>query len=95
MTVAKDINLRNSTFLNASIVIPQPGNIYNMTNPIVDPGWVFEVDLGKNSFQEAFNVIIQTLFNSISMQVYVQDSTTIDPNSNNDYYYVRIQPVFV
>lgn len=95
MTVAKDISLRNSTFLNASIVMPQPGNIYSMENPIVDPGWVFEVDLGKNSFQEAFNLILQTLFNSISMQVYVEDSTTIDPNSNNDYYYVRIQPVFV
>jgi hypothetical protein len=95
MTIAKDIIYRNSTFFNASIVMPQPGNIYSMENPIVEPGWVFEVDLGKNSFQEAFNLILQMVFNSISMQVFVEDSTTIDPNSNNDYFFIRIQPVFV
>jgi len=56
ITVAKTVNLRNSTFLNESIVMPIPGNIYDINNPIVHPGWVFEVEPGKDEFQEAFSL---------------------------------------
>jgi len=92
ITVAKTVNLRNSTFLNESIVMPKPGNIYDINNPIEDPGWVFEVEPGKDEFQEDFSLIIKLLLNSIRIQVNLDGSTTIDPNGNNDISIVNIQP---
>ena len=95
ITVAKTVNLRNSTFLNESIVMPIPGNIYDINNPIVHPGWVFEVEPGKDEFQEAFSLIIKMLLNSIRLQVNLDSSTTIDPNNSNDISTIIIQPSFV
>jgi len=92
ITVAKTVNLRNSSFLNESIVMPLPGNIYDINNPIDDPGWVFEVEPGKDEFQEDFSLIIKLLLNSIRIQVNLDGSTTIDPNGNNDISIVNIQP---
>jgi len=95
IAVAKTVDLRNSTLFNESIVIPKPGNIYNITTPITQPGWVFEVEPGKDEFQEAFSLIIKMLLNSIKFKVFIDDSTTIDPNPNNNYYEIHIQPIFV
>jgi len=95
ITVAKTVDLRNSTFLNEGIVMPIPGNIYDINNPIVHPGWVFEVEPGKEEFQEAFSLIIKMLLNSIRIQVNLDSSTTIDPNNSNDVSVINIQPSFV
>ena len=95
ITVAKTVDFRNSTFLNESIVMPIPGNIYDINNPIDHPGWVFEVEPGKDEFQEAFSLIIKLLLNSVRIQVNLDDSTTIDPNSRNDISIINIQPSFV
>ncbi len=95
ITVAKTVNLRNSSFFKESIVMPIPGNIYDINNPIVYPGWVFEVEPGKDEFQEAMVLIIRWLLNSIRIQVNLDSSTTIDTNNNNDISILNIQPSFV
>jgi hypothetical protein len=95
ITVAKTVEFRNSSFLNASIVLPPPGAIYNRTNPVIEPGWVYEVEPGKDAFQEAFSTIIKMLLNKIEIKASVVDSTTIDPNPDNNYYMIYIQPRFV
>jgi hypothetical protein len=95
ITVAKTVKLRNSIFMNESIVIPKPGNIYDINNPIVEPGWVFEVEPGKEEFQEALNLILKLLFNSIAIEVEIIDSTTIDLNTGNDNDFVSVLPIFV
>ncbi|MCJ7572232.1 MAG: hypothetical protein MUO82_10230, partial [Candidatus Thermoplasmatota archaeon] len=95
ITVAKTIDLRNSKFFNESIVLPQPGNIYDILHPIVDPGWVFEIDPGKEAFQEALNLILKLLLNSVRINVYLSDSTTIDPNSGNNAFYLYVEPRIV
>lgn len=95
ITVAKSDDLRDSSFLNASIVFPPPGNIYNMTNPIIEPGWVFESPAGKDAFQQSFNNVIRTLFSDILYQSALADSTTIDPNDINNYFGKVIQPVYI
>jgi len=95
ITVAKTVDLRNSALFNESIVMPKPGNIYDINNPIDHPGWVFEVEPGKDEFQEAFSLIIKLLLNSVRVQVNVDDSTTIDPNNGNDISIINIQPSFV
>jgi hypothetical protein len=95
ITVAKTVDLRESAFFNESIVMPKPGNIYDINNPIVYPGWVFEVEPGKDEFQEAITTILKLLLNSIRIEVSYIDSTTIDPNSNNDAASINISPSFV
>jgi hypothetical protein len=95
ITVAKEDSLRNSSFLNASIVMPQPGNIYNWANPILEPGWVFESPAGKNAFQQSFNMVIQTLFSDILYQSALAHSTTVDPNRINNYFISVIKPRYV
>ena len=95
ITVAKTIDQRYSMFFNESIVLPQPGNIYDILHPIVDPGWVFEIDPGKEAFQEALNLILELLLNSVRINVYLSSSTTIDPYSNNNAYDLYIQPIIV
>ena len=92
IVVAKTPELRNSSFLNQSIVMPQPGHIYNMTNLPVEPGYVFESDTGKDAFQQAFNTVLELLFNSFPAQVSLKSSTTIDPNYNNNYYITIVKP---
>jgi hypothetical protein len=95
ITVAKTDDIRDSSFLNESIVMPQPGNIYNMTNPIIEPGWVFESESGKNAFQLSFNNVIRTIFSDIFYQSALADSTTIDPNSKNNYFISIIKPIYI
>ncbi len=95
ITVAKTVEFRNSTFFNESIVMPQPGNIYDITNPISQSGWVFEVEPGKDEFQEAFSLILRMLLNSIKITVSVDETTTLDYHSYNDCYEIHIQPQFV
>jgi len=92
ITVAKTIDLRYSKFFNESIVLPQPGNIYDILHPIIDPGWVFEIDPGKEAFQDAFNLILQLLLNSVRVNVYLSSSTTIDPYSDNNAYSLYVEP---
>jgi hypothetical protein len=94
ITVAKSPTLRNSVLLNESIVIPKPGSIFNISNPIVNPGWVFEVEPGKAEFQEAINLIIEFLLNSIRFRATVVDSTTFDVNYKNDGNIIDIVPSF-
>jgi len=94
IAVAKTDDLRNSSLLNGSIVMPQPGNIYDITHPIHLPGWVFEVEPGWKEFQDAFSMIIKMLLNSVNVRAFIEDSTTIDPNLNNNYYAIHIQPIF-
>jgi hypothetical protein len=84
ITVAKSNEFRNSTFFNESIVMPKPGHIYDINNPIEEPGWVFEVEPGKEEFNEAFNLVLDLLLNSINFEVYIDDSTTLDLNALND-----------
>jgi hypothetical protein len=95
VTVAKTVDLRNSTFLNESIVRPIPGNIYNITNPIQIPGWVFEVEPGKDEFQEAITLIIELLLNSIRIEASLDGSTTVDPNGGNNIGVIIIEPTFI
>jgi hypothetical protein len=95
ITVAKVVELRNSSFFNESIVLPKPGNIYDINNPISDPGWVYEVEPGKDAFQDAISLIIKMLLNSIRIQVTLEGSSTIDPNNNNDIGIINIQPAFI
>lgn len=95
ITVAKTLDLRNSTYFNESMVRPQPGNIYNITNPIQIPGWVFEVEPGKDEFQEAISLIIELLLNSVRIEVILEGSSTVDPNSGNNIGIINIEPSFV
>lgn len=95
MTVAKTIDLRNSSLFNESIVMAQPGNIYDKLHPIVEPGWVYEVESGKDNFQKAFDLIIKLLLNRMKILVSVDSTTTIDPNNLNDNYVIQIQPIFI
>jgi len=95
VTVAKTNDLRNSSFMNQSIVMPQPGNIYNILHPIDKPGWVYEVEPGKDQFQNAFSMIIQMLLNSVRVEASLYYSTTIDTNNKNNYFTIYIEPTFV
>jgi uncharacterized repeat protein (TIGR01451 family) len=95
ITVAKTVEYRYSNFFNNSIVLPQPGNIYDMDHPILDPGWVFEVEPGKDAFQESLNLILKLLLNSVSIDVFISDTTTIDVISSNNAYYLYIEPRIV
>ena len=92
ITVAKTIELRYSDFFNKSIVLPQPGNIYDILHPIIYPGWVYEIDPGKDAFQESLNLILQLLLNSVKINVYISDSTTIDPYEFNNAFSLYIEP---
>jgi len=95
ITVAKTVDLRDSIFFNENIVMPKPGNIYDKTKKIVNPGWVYEIEPGQKEFQDALVTVMEWLFNSIRIQVNLDSSTTIDPNSNNDISVINIQPSFV
>jgi flagellin-like protein len=92
VTVAKTVDLRESTFLNDSIVMPTPGHIYDVLNPIADPGWVFEVEPGKEDFQDSIDIVIKTLLNSINLRVNLQGSTTIDTNVKNNNVIITLNP---
>lgn len=93
ISVTKDNSVyRDSTFLKDNIVIPQPGKIYDISHPIVSPGWVYEVEPGKEAFQQALNLILELLLNSVRLDLYVQDSTTVDPFSGNNEFIVFIEP---
>ena len=48
--------------------------------PVFDPGWVLEVDPGKDAFEEAFTYALHLLLNSVNFNVFIADSTTVDPN---------------
>jgi len=92
VTVAKTVNLRESTFLNESIVLPTPSHIYDIFNPIADPGWVFEVEPGKQDFQDSINIVFKSLLNSINLHVNLQGSTTIDTNIKNNNVVITLNP---
>jgi hypothetical protein len=95
ITVAKTNEYRNSTFFNESIVMPYPGHIYDIDNPIEDPGFVFEVEPGKDEFNEAFNLVLDWLLNSIRINIRIANSTTIDLNNDNDNAIILVQPQFI
>jgi hypothetical protein len=50
------------------------------------------VEPGKEEFNEAFNLVLDYLLNSIYIQIYINDSTTKDLNSINDNAILLIQP---
>ncbi len=95
ITVAKTVDLRYSGFMKDSIVIPQPGDIYDILNPIINPGWVYEIEPGKEAFEESFNLILKLLLNSVKVNVNIFDSTTLDLIEGNNQYYLYIEPRIV
>lgn len=76
-------------FLNSSIPLPKPGYV---APPIVNPGWVYNVSGGWGDFEDAINILLKILLNSITIRVELADSTTIDPNVENDNVIVIISP---
>jgi hypothetical protein len=79
-------------FLNSSMIFPQPGYV---APPLTSPGWVYNVSEGWKDFQESLNLILKLLLNSIRIQVTLEGSTTIDPNSNNNMDIINIQPTII
>ena len=47
------------------------------------------------AFQEALNLILQLLLNSVRVNVYLSSSTTIDPNNNNNAFSLYVEPRIV
>ncbi len=76
-------------WLNSSIVWPQPGYI---APPYTNgSGWVNHVT-DWQEFAEAINELFNFLFMSITIRVELTDSTTIDPNIENDNVIILISP---
>jgi len=76
-------------WLNNSIVWPQPGYI---APPYTNgSGWVNHV-ANWQEFEDAINELFKFLFQSIPLEIELSDSTTIDPNSENDNVIILITP---
>jgi len=76
-------------WLNSSIVWPQPGYI---APPYTNgAGWVNHVT-DWQEFADAINELFKFLFMSITIRVELTDSTTIDPNIENDNVIILITP---
>ena len=76
-------------WLNNSIVWPEPGYIA----PPFDngSGWVSHVDSWEE-FAERIKIIFEIIFEGFTNTVELIDSTTQDPNENNNYAAVMIVP---
>jgi len=76
-------------WLNNSIVWPQPGYI---APPYTNgSGWVNHV-ANWQEFADAINELFKFLFQSISLVIELSESTTIDPNIENDIVIIVISP---
>jgi len=76
-------------WLNNSIVWPQPGYI---APPYTNgSGWVNHV-ANWQEFADSINELFKFLFQSISLVIELSDSTTIDPNIENDIVIIVISP---
>ena len=76
-------------WLNSSIPWPEPSYI---APPIIDSGWVNHVEGGWKDFEEAINMILKLLLNSVTLKVELYDSSTIDLNSANDLSVTFLNP---
>ena len=85
IVVGNDVNI---DWLKNSIAWPQPG--YEAP-PINGSGWVNYVT-GWQEFEDAINMLLKILLNSITIRVKFVDSTTIDPYIENDNAIVLISP---
>jgi len=75
--------------LNNSIVWPQPGYI---APPYTNgSGWVNHV-ANWQDFEDAINELFKFLFQSIPLVIELSDSTTLDPNIENDNVIILILP---
>lgn len=76
-------------WLNSSIVWPQPGYVAPPFNN--GSGWVSHVT-NWGEFSERVDMMFRVLFQGITNSVEYYSSTTIDPNSGNNYAFVTILP---
>lgn len=81
------------TWLNSSIIWPEPGYIWDITSTDSPPGpgWVATIDTFSD-FEYAINEMFKLLFSSITNTVEYVDSTTWDPNDGNNDAAVIILP---
>lgn len=77
------------SWLNNSIVWPQPGHI---APPFIrGQGWVSQVNTWQE-FSERIKLIFEILFQSIPLQAEIESSFTIDPNTLNNIDFEIVQP---